>query len=88
MVREIGQYSAGLYDPEYSPNRRTLEAVNKAVDELPEEYRQIIYNNVAFEEVLPNGYRNKTTTLIKTRFIYRIVELLNYSFSPYLTATP
>lgn len=79
LIRDIGKYKAGITEAINKPwFFDSAAAVNKAYTELPKEYADMIYKNVAFEEVLPDGYRNKTTTLIKARFIHRVAELMNY----------
>lgn len=80
-IRDVARISKGYFDDDfmqaYRPPQTHVEAVNTALQEIPEEYRQVIYDNVAFEKALPAGYRGKTTTLIKARFIYRVAELLD-----------
>ena len=81
IIRDVGRVEAGYYDDSYfqyyRPPQKHVDAVCTAVQEIPEEYRQMIYDNVALEKALPAGYRGKTTTLIKARFIYRVAELLD-----------
>ena len=81
LIRDVAKDSTGYYDDaymqSYRPPQTHIEAVNTAVQEIPEEYRQMIYENVAFEKALPAGYRGKLTTLLKAKFIYRVAELLD-----------
>lgn len=81
-IRNVGQDMKGYYNAdcmqEYKPEPATVEAVNTALQEVPDEYRDMIFNSVAYETALPAGYRNKATTLIKAKFIYRVAELLDY----------
>ena len=77
-IRDVAKYEAGYYAGymwDYRPPQSHVEAVNTAVQEIPEEYRQMIYDNVALEKALPAGYRGKLTTLLKAKFIYRVAEL-------------
>jgi len=75
LIRDIGKYNAGTTEAINKPwFFNSVSAVNKACEELPKDYADMIYKNVAFEEVLPNGYRNKTTTLLKARFIYSVAK--------------
>ena len=81
-IRNVGQYFRGYYDDdymrEYTPKPAVIEAVNTALQEVPDEYREMVFDNTAYETALPAGYRNKTTTLVKAKFIYRVAELLEY----------
>ena len=81
-IRSVGRDAIGYYDAEclqeYRPPQNHVEAVNTALQEVPEEYRQVVYENTAFETALPAEYRNKATTLVKAKFIYRVAELLEY----------
>lgn len=81
LIRDVARDDMGYFNDEYmqkyKPPVKHIEAVNTALQEIPEEYRQVIYDNVAFEKPLPAGYRGKKTTLIKAKFIYRVAELLD-----------
>lgn len=81
LIRDVAKDGTGYYDDaymqRYRPPQTHVEAVNTALQEIPEEYRQMIYDNVAFEKALPAGYRGKRTTLLKAKFIYRVAELLD-----------
>ena len=81
LIRDVARDDMGYFNDEYmqkyKPPVKHIEAVNTALQEIPEKYRQVIYDNVAFEKALPAGYRGKQTTLIKAKFIYRVAELLD-----------
>lgn len=81
-IRNVGQDMKGYYDNDYlrefKPTPAFVEAVNTALEEIPDEYKEMIFNNTAYETALPAGYRNKKTTLLKAKFIQRVAELLDY----------
>lgn len=86
-IRNYGQYLRGYYQEhpyliEYAPTAEEIRAIQTALEELPEEYRDIILYNIAYEEALPEGYRNKGTTLLKAQFIKRSAQLLGYQTRP------
>ena len=60
---------------EYAPTAETIEAVKVALEEVPAEYREIVFDNIVNEVKFPDGYRNKKTSLQKAQFIYRVTEL-------------
>lgn len=77
-IRDVGKYLRGWYDDylaEYAPSIEKVEAVLTALQDIPEEYRNIVFDNVAYETPLPAEYRNKATTLIKAKYIQRVAEL-------------
>ena len=77
-IRDVGKYLQGWYDgglEEYAPSIETVETVLTALKEVPEEYRDMIFNNIVNETALPAGYRNKQTTLEKAKYIQRVAEL-------------
>lgn len=77
-IRDAGKYLQGYYDDYlagYAPSVETVEAVTTALQDIPEEYREIVFNNIAYETALPAEYRNKVTTLTKAKYIYKVAEL-------------
>lgn len=78
-IRDVGRYLQGYYDEDfikqYAPTADTINAVLQAKEEIPEAYRDIVFDNTAFEIAIPAKKRNKTTTLKKARFIQRVAEL-------------
>ena len=77
-IRDVGKYLQGWYVglEEYAPTAETVEAVIQALEEVPEEYRQMIFDNIVNETAYTAEYRNKTTTLEKAKYIQRVAELL------------
>lgn len=78
-IRKVAKYKAGYYDEpfltEFRPSADLVQAVETALQEVPDEYRSIVFENLTNETALPAGYRNKKTTLEKAKFIYRVAEL-------------
>ena len=81
-IRSVGKDSIGYYDDafmrQFKPSQKNIEAVRTALQEVPEEYREMVFNNVAFEVPWPSGYRNKVSSMKKAKFIYRVADLLGY----------
>ena len=81
VVQDIGAYFAGLYeDPKQRPEQKYITAVQKALALIPEEYRFIVFDNLAFGTPIPKAQRGKTTTVLKAQFVYTIALLI----SPYM----
>lgn len=82
IIRKVAKDSMGYYDcdflRQFKPSQENIEAVKIALKEVPDEYREMVFNNVAFDTAWPSGYRNKTSSLEKAKFIYRVAELLGY----------
>ena len=87
-IRNVGKYLDGYYDFDedfkrrYGPKKDTVDAVLLALQEEPDEYREMIFANVVYDKAFPDGYRGKKTTLQKAHFIYRCAELLGFELGP------
>lgn len=87
-IRDVGKLQDGYYDfdPDfkrrYAPSQDTVDKVMTALQEEPEEYREMIFASVVYNQAFPEGYRGKKTTLQKAHFIYRCAELLGYELGP------
>ena len=85
-IRSVGKYLDGYYDEDfmkrYAPNQDTVCNVITALQEEPDEYREMIFANVVHDQAFPDGYRGKATTLQKAHFIYRCAELLGFELGP------
>ena len=83
-IRRAGKSLTGYYEdmPQYAPPVDLVNKVLQAVQEIPTEYRDMIFNSVVYDKAFPAGYRGKTTTLQKAAFIYRCADLLGYPLGP------
>ena len=87
-IRSVGKYLDGYYDFDedfkrrYAPKQDTVDKVMTALQEEPDEYREMVFANVVRDQAFPEGYRGKKTTLQKARFIYRCADLLGYELGP------
>lgn len=83
-IRSAGRYLNGYYDdmPEYAPAPDVVQKVQQALQDLPAEYREMIFDSIVYDTALPAGYRGKASTLRKAAFIYRCAELLKYPTGP------
>lgn len=73
-VRDYQRMKEELQSNRPIPRSYTLEinAIEKALEDLPEEYRKDIWDNIVDNRKLPA--RNKTYTLMKCRFLYQIAR--------------
>lgn len=87
-IRSVGKYINGYYDFDedfkrrYGPKQETVDKVLSALQEEPDEYREMVFASVVYDKAFPEGYRGKKTTLQKAHFIYRCAELLGYELGP------
>ena len=85
-IRSVGKYLDGYYDEDfmkkYAPKQDTVDKVMTALQEEPDEYREMIFANIVRDQAFPEGYRGKATTLQKAHFIYRCADLLGYELGP------
>lgn len=84
-IKDAGRFLDGYFDDylqEYAPTQDVVDKVLQAKQEEPDEYREMIFDSIVHDKALPEGYRNKKTTLQKAHFIYRCAELLGYPLGP------
>ena len=61
----------------FFPNETEVEAVEKAMDKIPEFYREPIYNNIISGDRYPTGADERTFRRYKQKFIYYVAKYLN-----------
>lgn len=53
-------------------NRIEVAAVEMALDEIPEQYKQAIWNNIFYKEKFPE--RGKQLSIAKSKFVYLVAQ--------------
>ena len=57
---------------------RNLEAIENALDSIPEEYRRGVWNNVVFRSRYPMDAGQATYRRWRARFLYRTAKNMNF----------
>lgn len=55
-----------------------VDAIEKARDEIPEEYRQGVWNSVMYREPYPLDAARETYSRHKSRFVYMVARYLGW----------
>ena len=61
-----------------SDDSNIVRAIDKALNDIPEEYRKGVWRSVMYNEPYPLDASRSTYGLHKSRFVYKVAENLNW----------